>query len=205
MNSDLERVRQALRSEVTGQPQTVAKRWSHEALTLISLNLALATGIAIVWSRALNEQLALRWSSACLLSSIIALASIAAVIPHARGLRQAALFASVLGILVLCGLGGFGSAIHVYCESPSCAPGELAISLLPGIATILILRRFAYQPKRAVAGGLAAGATGLLALDLTCALRNVAHVALFHVLPCAFVILAIAEVRRRLPSRTHVP
>jgi hypothetical protein len=205
MNHDLERVRQALRAEVESKPIAVPKHWALEALSLILVHLAVASVVALAWVNVLNERLVLRWCSALLLVAMIAVATLAAVIPKATRLRQAAGVLGVGGLVALCAMGLWIRAAYGYCESPSCAVGEVMISAVPGFVSVLILQRFAYQRERAVLGGLAAACTGLLALDLTCHIHSVSHIAVFHVLPCVAVVYGIAEIRRRLPSRTHVP
>lgn len=87
----------------------------------------------------------------------------------------------------------------------NCALGELAMAMLPGVATTVALRRFAFQPDRALLGGVAAAATGLLVLDLTCPADGAFHALAFHLVPALVVVVIALLARRAISSRSHVP
>lgn len=87
----------------------------------------------------------------------------------------------------------------------NCALGELVMAMLPGIATTVVLRRFAFQPDRALLGGVAAAATGLWVLDLTCPADGAFHALAFHLIPALVVVVIALLARRTVSSRSHVP
>ena len=113
------------------------------------------------------------------------------------------------------GLFAFGAVAHVasreltweipWWASANCALGEFLMAALPALVTTTILRRFAFQAERALLGGVAAAATGLWVLDLTCPAHGAYHALVFHLVPALLVVAAALFVRRVLSSHTHVP
>ncbi len=86
-----------------------------------------------------------------------------------------------------------------------CALAEMAVAALPAIATVALLRGFAYRTERALTGGAAAALVGLATLDLTCPAGGVGHVLAFHLAPALGVVALAALWRRRARTRTFVP
>jgi len=95
--------------------------------------------------------------------------------------------------------------------------GGAIIAVLPGrrwlqlvvlglsVASVLVLRRFAYQPVRALVGGLGAAATGVLVLHFTCVVGALSHVLVFHVTPAVLVACALVAVRSKVASQAFTP
>ena len=183
----------------------VVRSWVADAAHVLLLNLGVSALIAVGWALSQPVELALRWPSAGLLLALVVGASVTAVRPGGR-LAQ-------LGVLALAAVAGAGLLLTAtgrgaelpWLADADCALAEIGVSLVPAIATTLVLRRFSYQPLRALIGGLAAGATGVLVLDLTCAIGAVSHVLAFHLAPCAGVALALVAVRSKLTSQTFAP
>lgn len=86
-----------------------------------------------------------------------------------------------------------------------CAVGEIGVALLPGIAAVAALSRFAYQPGRALLGGLGAAACGLIVLDRTCSMPGATHVVFFHLIPAVVVVLGVVGARARSVSKSFAP
>jgi hypothetical protein len=130
---------------------------------------------------------------------------VVALAPARRGAwRLVGTSAAVVALAVV--LGGSGAAAKgLLAGCLSCTRAHLLLSALPLVAALVLLRRSAYHPARALAAGLSAGAVGLLLLHLHCPNGGVAHLALSHVAPWLLVGGLAVLVRSRLSSRTYAP
>ncbi len=203
MTDDLRHVRVAVLAALKKPP--IARPWAADAARVLLLNLGVSALCAAGWALSQPAALAPRWASAGLLLALVVGGSVAAVRP---GGRPAQLGVLALAVVAAAGLlftaTGRGSELPWLADA-DCALVEVGVSLVPAVATALVLRRFSYQPLRALSGGLAAGATGVLVLDLTCEIGAVSHVLAFHVAPCAGVALAFVAARAKLTSQTFAP
>ncbi len=112
--------------------------------------------------------------------------------------------AAVVGLSVV--LGGSGLAMRgLLSGALGCARVHMMLSALPLVAALVLLRRSAYHPARAVAAGLSGGAVGLLLLHLHCPDGSTAHLALSHVGPWLLLGGLTLLVRARLSTRSHAP
>jgi hypothetical protein len=202
MHDDLHAVREAVFASLKKPP--LARPWSVDAACVLLLNLGVSALVVAGWARSQPAGLAPRWASAGLLLALVVGGSVVAVRPGGRRaqLGVLALAAAAAGLLLTAPGRG---ADRPWLADADCALAEIGVSLVPALATALALRRFSYRPLRALIGGLAAGATGVLVLDLTCAVGAASHVLAFHLAPCAGVALALVAVRSKLRSQTFAP
>ncbi|MCU0687002.1 MAG: NrsF family protein [Polyangiaceae bacterium] len=203
MRDDLHPVREAVLASLKKAP--VVRPWPVDAARVLLLNLGVSAFFVAGWALSQPAALAPRWVSAGLLLALVACGSVAAVRP---GGSRAQL--GVLGLAAAAAAGLLLTATGRGADLPwladaDCALAEIGVALVPALATALALRRFSYRPLRALIGGLAAGATGVLVLDLTCEIDAVSHVLAFHLAPCAVVALVFVAVRSKLRSQTFAP
>ncbi|PTL84094.1 NrsF family protein [Vitiosangium sp. GDMCC 1.1324] len=104
----------------------------------------------------------------------------------------------VLGGSGLAGMGFLAGLI-------GCVRVHMLLSALPLLAALVMLRRSAYHPARAVAAGLSAGAVGLLLLHMHCPNGSTVHLAAAHVGPWLLLGGLALLVRSRLPTNNHAP
>jgi hypothetical protein len=205
MGNDLEQIRAAVVAELRRQP--AARSWSADAARLVMVNvgisLLLVAGIALV-QEVYSGQL-WRWLGAVLLFTIMVGGGVLAVFPGGQRLQlgMVALTCTAVPVLIL-GTTNADADASFFANS-LCALAEVAVSLVPAVVTTLVLRRFSYQPRRALLGGLSAGATGVLVLHFTCDVDQWQHVLAFHVAPCVMVAMVLVWVRSRLASQTFAP
>jgi hypothetical protein len=205
MRNDLEQIRAAAIAELRRRP--VAPSWSADAARLVMVNvgitLLLVAGIALL-QEAYSGQL-WRWLGAVLLVAIIIGGGVLAVFPGGKRLQlgMLALAGAAIPVLILGTTNTDADA--PFFANALCALAEVAVALVPAVATALVLRRFSYQPRRALLGGLSAGATGVLVLHFTCDVDQWQHVLAFHIAPCVLVAAVLVWVRSRLASQTFVP
>lgn len=103
-------------------------------------------------------------------------------------------------------LGGSGLAVKGFLAGLlGCMRAHMLLSTLPLLSALVLLRRSAYHPARAVAAGLSAGAVGLLLLHVHCPDGSAAHLAASHVGPWLLLGALALLVRSRLPSHNHAP
>ena len=203
MSDDLRRVRATVFAALKTPP--VARPWRTDAARVLLLNLGVSALVLAGWALVQPAGLAPRWVSAGLLLALVVCGSVTAVRPGGR-LTQ-------LGVLALAAVAGAGLLLTAtgrgaelpWLADADCALAEIGVSLVPTVATALVLRRFSYRPLRTFIGGLAAGATGVLVLDLTCEIDAASHVLAFHLAPCAVVALALVAARSKLRSQTFAP
>lgn len=112
--------------------------------------------------------------------------------------------AAVVALSVV--LGGSGLAAKGFLAGCiGCWRTHMLLSALPLVAALVMLRRSAYQPARAVAAGLSAGAVGLLLLHVHCPDGSAAHLTASHVGPWLLLGGLALLVRSRLPTQNHAP
>jgi hypothetical protein len=112
--------------------------------------------------------------------------------------------AAVVALSVV--LGGSGLAARDFLAGClGCMRAHMLLSALPLLSALVMLRRSAYHPARAVAAGLSAGAVGLLLLHLHCPDGTASHLAASHVGPWLLLGVLALGVRARLTTRTHAP
>lgn len=142
---------------------------------------------------------------AVLLAVTIGWGVYAALMPRGRWHRLA-LVVFALENALLVGLGGSGVNIDPFWKvGMGCLQTECLLSLLPLVVAMPLLLRIAHDPLRALSAGLAASATGMLALHLHCPCGSAAHLFTFHVAPWFLLSLLFWAIRSRLPSRSYAP
>ena len=103
-------------------------------------------------------------------------------------------------------LGGSGLAVKGFLTGAiGCMRTHMLLSALPLLSALVMLRRSAYHPARALAAGLSAGAVGLLLLHVHCSDGSAAHLAASHVGPWLLLGGLALLVRSRLPTDNYTP
>lgn len=205
MSTELEAARRAALVELRRQPR--ARPWWHGAAVVVLVHAVVAAVVMTVasWSRHPRAGEPVWWVGAALLAAVVVRGVFTALQPGGRDGRR--------GFLVLVGLAlGAASLATTGWSGPAplwhdadCALAELGVSLVPALVMTRALSAFSFAPGRAWVGGLAAGATGLLVLHLTCPVGSAAHWLAFHAAPYVAVAWATAGLRARVPSRSAVP
>lgn len=204
MRDDLEDIRAAAIAELR-KDETPAG-WSLDVWRLVALNLTLC-GVAVVAASSsrhpkLGEPL---WALGALVMALTIIAGcVLAIRPSGRAAQAWALafgLAVPIGVVTLASHAPYPPLFADW----ECALAELGIAVLPGVAMVVALKRFAYQPSRALTGGFAVGATGLLVLHVACAVTDLPHLLAFHITPYLIVAVVLLMARARLPSLTFVP
>jgi hypothetical protein len=205
--SELNDIRAAALAELKRQP--VRRRWWVDAVALVSINAVFTAvaALALSWPTAQHSSQGLRWAGVAILATLVVVGGILAIRPGVLRAQQLVLglAAVCLGVMVLAASGTRGGPEVPFLAGVGCGVTELALSLLPAGATALVLARFAFQPLRAFAGGLAAGAGGVLVLHLHCPNGELVHLLTFHVLAWVAVAAALVVVRGRLRTTSFVP
>lgn len=193
-------------AELEAHPQP--SPWWHEVLVLGGVYAVVTVG-ALGFTR-LGQLLnsSSPWvvrGLAALLLAVMAGGAVVALAPSRRrswGLVGTS--AAVVALAVV--LGGSGLAVKgLLAGCMGCVRTHVLLSALPLVATLVLLRRSAYQPMRALAAGLSAGGVGLFLLHLHCPDGSAAHLALSHVTPWLLVGGLAVLVRSRLSSRSYAP
>jgi hypothetical protein len=142
---------------------------------------------------------------AALLGAVLALFGVLAVRPGGRTSRWVAL-TGVMATGVWAVLAGSGATPgYGFWSGASCALTECLVSVVPMAAAAVLLTRFSFDLGRALLGGAAAGAGGMLALHLHCPNGTMSHLLVFHVLPWFLLAFVLAGVRMALPSKSAAP
>ncbi len=179
--------------------------WFFDVFRLLALHGMIACVSLVTGSFLFASHVQARWQSGIIIAATIAAGVHVAVSPNTR--------VSPYGYLLLCVVASLGAVFFSHGhEHPTwalmdagCAAAELGISVVPIAASLCVLKRFAYHPMRALTGGLAAGATGLLVLNLSCPVDGPAHALAFHIAPWLIVACATVAIRSRLRSTSFVP
>ncbi|WP_434383469.1 DUF1109 domain-containing protein [Melittangium boletus] len=205
----LERARHRALEALAAQP--LAPPWWHEALRLLGVSLGvLGAALAVSWhmGRLLNTSPpGVRLGLAVLVLLALGGGLVGALRPARRPGRLAVPVAlGALGVGGALVLGGSGVTVHALVPGClGCIGTSLLVSAVPAGVTLGALRRLAFQPVRALAAGLAAGAVGLVLVHLRCPEGGTAHLTLSHVGPWLLVGALVPWVRAYLPTRIHAP
>jgi hypothetical protein len=204
MRDDLEAARAAALAELRREPVAVA--WSTDAARLAAINVGVASVVLapLACVRALHAGGALWWLAAALLVALAVGGGVLAVRPGRRA-HQLAVIGVALLLPALLVAAAHPSGLRPLLADWECGLAEGGVSAVPVIAATLALRRFSFQPLRALVGGIGAGAAGLLVLHLTCLVEGAGHVIAFHLAPFALVVAVLVVVRRRVATRSFVP
>ena len=187
---------------------TPVRPWRRDALLLAGVNAVVAVGA----TAALGEA---RWRVStdarprlllvgALLFGTLTLGGMAALAPR----RRHSLLYLVLALLLPVGLVFAGDGVMSplsTMQALPCALNVVVIALLPLGAALLLLRRMAFDGRRAAALALASGATGLFALHWHCMDGTALHLLGFHALPWLSLAAVAVGLRRLLPTESHVP
>jgi hypothetical protein len=182
--------------------------WWREVLVLGAVYAAVTVGmLAFPWAgRLLNPSPpGVLVGLAVLVLAVMAGGAVVALAPaRRRGWGLVGTSTAVVALAVV--LGGSGVAVKgLLAGCLGCTRAHLLLSALPLVTVLALLRRSAYQPARALAAGLSAGAVGLLLLHLHCPDGSAPHLALSHVAPWLLVGGLAVLVRSRLSSRSYAP
>jgi len=203
MNEKLEAIRLAAQVELARHP--AVRPWWVDAGALLGINLLFGAGSMLLLTTPVDGFGPLRWGVAGALLAVCALGSFAAVRPGWRAARLVLLgLAGLTMALVLIAATGFDPG-RPFLGGMGCGLWEGMASVVPVIAAMVVLSRFAPDPLRTVVGGLAAGAGGLLALHLHCPNGMLSHLIVFHLVPWVLVSLAALGLRRLVRSASWAP
>jgi hypothetical protein len=196
-----------LREQLLREAQTAPLRsWRIDASVWVIINLAMVGAVVTAVAHTDNGVgAALRWGCAVALLMLIVIGSGSAIRPGGRQWQTAMLGLAVLIVPLLVASSSWRTPTHGFFEDADCALAEAGISLLPVLVGAVVLRRFAFQARGAWVAGLAASATGLLALHFTCPVGELAHVIAFHAAPALLVAAALVWIRSRLSSSSFAP
>ncbi|OJH36216.1 DUF1109 domain-containing protein [Cystobacter ferrugineus] len=180
--------------------------WRTQAARLLGFSVALTAAAAgVLWAlgRTSGEVL---WAHAPVLALLWAISAVcarAALAPRRRVLQWAGLGLALVGAtaLVLA-----RDSVHEPSAFPEwiCTLSQFGMGLLPGVVTLAALRGAAFQPRRALLGGLSAGTAGAFVGELACA-QGRHHVLLYHLLAWALVSVTTLVVSRFLTPRSFAP
>jgi hypothetical protein len=200
----LEAIRLAAQAELAKTPR--ARPWWVDALLLVALNVGVGVALVLLFPNRGEQHRSelLRWLGAAALLAIALGGAIAAVRPGAQALRVAmlAVVASAVAVLLL---GASGASQPALWGGGACGLFETVASVIPVVATTVVLSRFAADAWRTVVGGLAAGTGGLLGLHFTCPIGTLSHIMPFHLVPWLLVCLAALGLRHFVRSATFAP
>jgi len=203
----MQRVRTRTQEELAAQP--IPTPWWREVLVLVGVFVGLTalgalalTPLGLVLNSAppgVVVGLSLLVLLAVVGGAVVALAPVRQVAWSLMGLCTAVVALSVV-------LGGSGLAVKSFLAGAiGCVKTHMLLSALPLLSALVMLRRSAYHPARAVAAGLSAGAVGLLLLHVHCPDGSAAHLAASHVGPWLLLGGLALLVRSRLPTSNHAP
>jgi Ca2+/Na+ antiporter len=205
MSPDLERARQAMLAEYSSSKEP--RSWVWDALGLTALNVGLCVGISAVvaWTQTQHSSEVLRELTAASLFLLIVLGGVFSVKPKGRFALQGIVGLSTLAVVsLLLAASGKSGGLAFFADA-DCALAELGIALLPTIATVFVLRKFAYQRLRTIVGAIAASATGVLVLHFSCQNGELRHLLSFHLAPGALITIVLVSIRSRMKSQSFVP
>lgn len=143
---------------------------------------------------------------AALLLALMAGGAALALAPSRRQGGRGVVLASAAVVALAVVLGGSGQDVRgLLAGCIGCTRTHLLLSALPLVTALVLLRRSAYQPARALAAGLSAGAVGLFVLHLHCPNGSAAHLGLSHVAPWLLVGGLAVWARSRLRAHSYAP
>lgn len=181
--------------------------WWRDAALLAGLNAVVAVAATLLLGGA-------RWGASgdrgrlalvgVLLFGTLTLGGMAALAPRRRHSPFFLLLAFLLPLGLV--LSGHGLVCpQSVSQALPCAITVALTALLPLAAALLVLRRMAFDGRRAAALALASGATGLFALHWHCVDGTAFHLVAFHALPWLSLAAVVVALRRLLPTDSHVP
>jgi len=186
-----------------------ATPWWHEVLVLVgvyagatALGALALTRVGLLSNTAPPAVVA---GLAALLLALMVGGAVVALAP-ARRVAWGLVGTSVAVVALSLVLGGSGLVVKSFLAGVvGCMRTNVLLSSLPLVAALVMLRRSAYHPARAVAAGLSAGAVGLFLLHLHCPDGSARHLAFSHVGSWLLLGVVALLVRSRLPSHSHAP
>lgn len=195
----------AARAELAAHP--VARRWWLDAVALVAACAGTFACAAVMmpWSHSQHRSSAAGVAVAVAWAAVMLAAGALAVAPLALRWRQLLLpLAGLAALATLWGASQLDLGRPLW-SGVGCAAIELALAAAPLAVALWALTRFAFEPLRALAAGLAAASAGLLAQHLHCPNGGLNHLVLFHLGPVALVSVLAPLVRRGMTSRSHAP
>ncbi len=203
----LESTREQVLKELRAHPK--AAPWWREVLVLVGVYAGVTALGALALTRvgllSNTAPPAVVAGVAALLLALMVGGAVVALAP-ARQVAWGLVGTSVAVVALAVVLGGSGLAVKSFLTGVvGCMRSNVLLSALPLLAALVMLRRSAYHPARAVAAGLSAGAVGLFLLHLHCPDGSAGHLAFSHVGSWLLLGAVALLVRSRLPSQSHAP
>lgn len=198
----LARVRAALDGELKLPPP---RSWRKDLLlfALVSAGLTLAAALAIKATSGWTDAgFAGRAAGLASLAAIQLTGAYASISPRARRAQIATATLAPLAMLLLVLLRGPGQPSLA---SPwVCTFSHLGLASVPLTVGLLLVRRAAVTPLRALAAGLTAGTVGASLGELACG-QGAAHIAVYHALAWALAVILALLVSRGLKPDSFAP
>ncbi len=198
------RVRARMQQELAARPPV--RPWRRDALLLVLAVLGLFAAVAAVGLGigAFDPETArVHLPVIGLLALTCLVGGLGAIAPRRPALRAGAL---VLGALSAAGL--VLDRLGVQPPPPAapwlCTVSHLGVALPPLVVGLLLLRRLAVRPVRAISAGIAIGTVGAMLGEIGCS-RGWAHVLEFHVSAWAIVVIAFVALSTRVKPRSYAP
>ncbi|MFO0601083.1 MAG: hypothetical protein U0228_37590 [Myxococcaceae bacterium] len=201
----LEQIRRRALAELEHAPRE--RSWQVEVSSLIALEVSTGLTASLLLAPNNLQHRGPTWHHGLAIAvGVIALcAALSAIRPGGRVLRVGllTLFIPLLAAL-LAAASGLGTRTGVVDEL-RCATLLGVTAGFPAVATAVLMARFAPSRTRAVLGGAAAGAPGMVALHLHCPIGLEVHVAAGHLVPWVGVTLLVVWLRSRLTTQSYAP
>lgn len=200
MMSDFDSIRNAVMAESIRVSQV--RPWWIVALALAAVNLAPAAIVLQATAFERPDFSDVRWPFGFGFLILGAVATVAAIGPRWHVIRLSLLVAAAaLGIGAVATLPPPRAAVPNY----ECFLTEVGLSLLPLVAFVYALSRFAPSRARALVGGLAAGSAGLALLHWRCPDSSFTHVMVAHLTPWVGLALLALVTRSFVRTYSYAP
>lgn len=196
----------AVRAELA-RPSS-GRRWRVDAARVFAAPTVLSLAVAgVLWALGVTSGEVL-WTHAPVLLALWATSAAcgwaAIAPPRTRGRGWLAGWALALGGATLLVLSRESAPTVSSVPEWVCTLSHLGVGLLPAGVTLAALRGAAFQPGRALLGGLSVGTAGAVVGELVCAQGRL-HVLLYHLSAWALAAVATLVVSRFLSPRSFSP
>lgn len=192
----------ALAEVAQGKPR---RSWRGDIALLTGVTWACAlavVAITLLTGTAAAGQLSARLVPVLPLLVVAAVGGWAAIAPRPAALLPLGLLAGLAGLVLVVATRGEGHASPL--PQWVCTAAHLGIGAVPLSVALVLLRKSAPNPLRAVVAGLAVGTVGAIAGELACE-QSWQHVLLFHGAAWLGVAAASLAISRRLTPRSWAP
>ncbi|MBJ6762377.1 DUF1109 domain-containing protein [Myxococcaceae bacterium JPH2] len=200
----LQRALDSARHELAVAPR--ATSWRKQAWVAVGISVGLVFAVAAVLLAVGQSSVGVMLGRAPLLGLLLltcALCAWSALVPRGRSVRRWSLGLAWVTATVLVLARGTPPEAS---ELPGwvCTASHVAAAMGPLAWMLIALRGTAFDPRRALAAGLAVGTTGACVGELACQ-QDWHHVAVWHLLAWGLVALASVALSSLLKPRSYAP